>query len=139
MSRIKLYTLATTLIMMLTIIGCGDDEGELMATISVNETGDTFGGDVTGDGGSTSESFTWTNNLTTADYNMDITSAAGGSMNISITDAQGASVLNQTLTAGQGDDSRSGVTSSGASGDWTVVITLTEFDGDGSFSLSPGD
>lgn len=106
------------------------------ATINVN--GTTGDGDVTGKGGSTSETFDWTNNQSTAEYNMDITSAAGGSMQLMVEDAGGQTVINQTLTAGQGDDSKSGCSSSGTAGTWKVTITLTDFDGDGSYSLSEG-
>jgi hypothetical protein len=115
------------------------EEDELTASVSVNETGDTMGGDVTGDGGSTTKSYTWNNSLATADYNMDITSAAGGSFNLTIKDSDGKTVLNETLTAGVGEDSKSGVTSAGAAGEWTVTVTLTNFIGDGSFSLTPGN
>ena len=79
---------------------------EPTASVSINETGSDLGGDVTGDGGSTTKSYTWNNHLS---------------------------------TAGVGDDSKSGVTSSGVSGDWTITVTLTNFNGDGSFSLNPGD
>lgn len=121
---------------LLIVTACKED---LMASVSFNEVGDTLGGDVIGDGGSTTRTYTWNNSLPTADYNMDITASSGGSFNLNITDPTGKVVLNQTLVVGQGDDSKSGVTSSGATGEWTVTITLTNFDGDGSFSLSPGN
>jgi uncharacterized lipoprotein YehR (DUF1307 family) len=141
MNMIKLKTLGSLLVILslsLAIISCGDDD-EPTASVSINETASDLGGDVTGDGGSTEQSYTWTNSLSTVDWNMDITSVSGGSFNLSIKDADGANVLNQTLTAGQGDDSRSGVSSSGTSGVWTISVTLTNFNGDGSFSISPGD
>lgn len=122
----------------LAFTACNDDD-ELTANITINETGSDLGGDVTGDGGSTSSTYTWTNNLQTVDYNMDITSAQGGSFQLSILDADGQSVLNETLVAGQGDDSRSGVSNVGIAGEWTVTVTATNFVGDGSFSISPGD
>lgn len=115
------------------------EKDEPSASVSINETGSDFGGDVTGDGGSTSKTYLWSNPLTTADWNMDITSANGGSFNLMIEDSEGKTVLNQTLTAGQGDDSRSGVTSSGTSGEWTITVTLKNLNGDGSFSISPGN
>jgi hypothetical protein len=112
---------------------------EPFATITIDETGSDLGGDVTGDGGSTSQTYTWNNSLTTADWNMDITASAGGSFRLLIKDADGATVLDNTLTKGVGDDSASGVTSAGTAGDWQVTVTLTDFNGDGSFSLSPGN
>jgi hypothetical protein len=112
---------------------------EPFATITIDETGSDLGGDVTGDGGSTSQTYTWNNSLTTADWNMDITASAGGSFRLLIKDADGATVLDNTLTKGVGDDSASSVTSAGTAGDWQVTVTLTDFNGDGSFSLSPGN
>lgn len=96
-------------------------------------------GDVTGNGGSTSQTYTWENSLSTAEYNMDITSTKGGSLQLLMKDADGEIVLDNTLIAGQGDDSRSGVTASGTPGKWTLTATLSNFDGDGSFSISQGD
>lgn len=132
------------LFLLLSFVGLGSImftscKEELFATISINETGSDFGGDVTGDGGSTSQTYTWNNSLTTADWNMDITASAGGSFRLLIKDADGATVLDNTLTKGVGDDSASGVTSSGTAGDWQVTVTLTDFNGDGSFSISPGN
>ncbi|REE05628.1 hypothetical protein [Marinoscillum furvescens] len=120
------------------VMSC-EDEPELTASVSINETGSDLGGDVTGNGGSATESYTWTNNLTTVDYNMDITAAQEGSFQLQITDADGKVVLNQTLTSGVGDDSKSGVSQSGTAGEWTVEVILKDFKGDGSFSISPGD
>ena len=96
-------------------------------------------GDVTGNGGTTSKSYNWQNSLATADYNMDITAVKGGSFQLLIKDANGKIVLDKTLVAGQGEDTRSGVALSGTPGSWTVSVTLTDFNGDGSFSLSKGD
>lgn len=135
--EIRTLALAAIVTIGLSFTGCSKDEP--FASVSINETGSDVGGDVTGDGGSTSQSYTWNNPLSTADYNMDITSAAGGNMNLMIADADGTMVLDQTLTVGVGDDSKSGVTSAGAAGPWTITVTLTNFNGDGSFSLSPGN
>ena len=140
MKNLKTYTsLLVILAAFLFVAGCGEDDEAPSASVSINETGSDFGGDVTGDGGSTEQSYTWTNNLSRVDWNMDITAAAGGSFNLSIDDADGNNVLSQTLTVGQGDDSRSGVSSAGTAGEWTITVTLTNFSGDGSFSISPGD
>ncbi len=112
---------------------------ELFATITITATGSDLDGDVTGDGGSTSQTYTWNNPQTTANWNKDITSSAGGSFRLVIKDADGAIVLDNTLTKGVGDDSASGVTNAGTVGDWQVTVTLTDFNGDGSFSISPGN
>ncbi|MDN5202770.1 hypothetical protein QQ008_15380 [Fulvivirgaceae bacterium BMA10] len=134
----SIYSLLILGILTMAFAACSDEE-EATASVSINSVGSDFGGDVVGNGGSTTQSFTWNNPLATADYNMDITAVAGGNFQLTITDSDGATVLNQSLTKGQGDDSRSGVTEIGSSGNWTITITLTNFAGDGSFSLSPGN
>lgn len=96
-------------------------------------------GDVTGNGGNVTKAYTWKNSSTTAGYDMDFTSVKGGTYNLTVADADGSIVINQTLVSGQGDDTRGGVSAIGAPGDWSVTVTLTNFSGDGSFSLSQGD
>jgi hypothetical protein len=116
--------------------------------VSVNGTvlfddGDDFNGDVdgdfTGNGGSATKTFLWMNNLTTADYNADITASAEGTFNMLVLDADGNTVLNRSLDGASEPDSFSGVTDAGTSGIWSVTISLDSFNGDGSFSLSEGD
>lgn len=130
------------------MIGCSDDDPTPTATVTVNGTvlfddGDDFNGDVdgdfTGDGGSATRTFLWQNNLTTADYNADITSTSEGVFKMVVKDADGSIVLDRSLSGAVEPDSFSGVTSRGTSGIWSVTITLTTFNGDGSFSLSEGD
>lgn len=137
-----------SLVSALFITGCSKDEDEPMAQVSVNgtvlfEDGDDFNGDVNGDfmgnGGNTTRTFVWMNSMTTADYNADITAAQVGTFIIVVTDAEGNVVLERTLTGDSEPDSISGVTSAGISGVWSVSITLQEFSGDGSFSLSQGN
>ena len=118
---------------------CSDDDGPNV-TITVNEgpNGD-IGGDFTGSGGSGSRTVEWTNNLATADYNADITATASGTFQMVVADAEGTVVLDRSLTGGSEPDTIDGVTAAGEPGTWTVTITLTAFDGDGSYSLSAGD
>ena len=120
----------------LLISSCKDDDP--VASVTFTASTSNADGDVTGDGGSTSNSTTWANNLTTASYDMDITASAGGSMNLTIVDADGTIVANETLVVGVGDDTKGGVTTVGTAGDWTITVTLTNFNGDGSFSVSKG-
>ena len=149
----KITKLAFTffsVIALMAFVGCSDDDDgdDTMVEISVNGTvlfddGDDFNGDVdgdfTGNGGSATRTFVWQNNLTTADYNADITATAGGMFNMVVQDADGTTVLDRSLEGAVEPDSFSGVTSAGISGLWTVTITLTDFNGDGSFSLSEGN
>lgn len=130
-------------------IGCSsNDDSDQAIEVHVNgsilfDNGDDFNGDVdgdfTGNGGSGQRTFLWQNSLSTADYNADITSSSNGFFEILVKDADGKVVLNKSLQGGTEPDSFSGVTSSGTSGIWSVTITLSSFNGDGSFSLSEGD
>lgn len=110
----------------------------LYPVINVNNTGTGKSGDFTGGGGSASRSFTFSNASTTAEYNMDITSTAGGSAQMIIKDANGVEVVNFSLIKGQTPDSKSGVTATGTPGTWTVIVTVSNFNGDGSYSISQG-
>ena len=130
------------------IISCSKDDPVPTATVTINgkvlfDNGDDFNGDVdasfTGDGGSTTKTFSWRNNLTTADYNADITATTEGIFRMVVKDADSNTVLDKSLNGAVEPDSFSGVTSSGTSGIWTVTVTLTTFQGDGSFSLSEGN
>tara|TARA_B100000949_G_C14277437_1_gene450169 strand:+ start:1050 stop:1496 length:447 start_codon:yes stop_codon:yes gene_type:complete len=131
-----------------TFVACSNDDDDAMVQVRVNGTvlfddGDDFNGDVdgdfTGNGGSATRTFVWLNNLTTADYNADITATSEGSFQIIVRDSEANIVLDRTIQGGTEPDSIDGVTSSGASGLWTVTIEVTNFNGDGSFSLSEGD
>ena len=138
-----------TIVATTVFVGCSDDDdSDTMAQVSVNGTvlfddGDDFNGDVdgdfTGNGGSATRTFLWMNNLTTADYNSDITASAEGTFNMLVLDADGNTVLNRSLDGASEPDSFSGVTDAGTSGIWSVTISLDSFNGDGSFSLSEGD
>lgn len=149
MSKFSFKTiLILTLVSGLFFSCSNDDESDLIAQVTVNgkvlfDQGDDFNGDVdadfTGNGGSVTRSFEWNNNLRRADYNADITATAEGSFTMVVTDADGTIVLERSLAGNTEPDSFSGVTSAGVSGIWTVTITLTSFNGDGSFSLSEGD
>ena len=142
-------------VMVLTVIACSKDD-DAFASVAVHGTtlrtspsdftvGDRsdFNGDInasfTGNGGSTTRIFSWNNNLSTADYNADITATTEGTFNMVVTDADANIVLNRSLNGAVEPDSFSGVTDAGTSGIWTVTITVESFSGDGSFSLSEGN
>ncbi|WP_232520909.1 hypothetical protein [Flagellimonas nanhaiensis] len=135
-----------TMVAATTFVSCSDDD-DTTVRVRVNgvafDNGDDFNGDVDGDftgtGGSATRTFMWQNNLSRADYNADITSTAAGTFNIVVRDIDGNVVLDRSLEGATEPDSFSGVTDSGASGIWSVTITLTNFNGDGSFSLSEGN
>ena len=139
-SNIKLLTILTAMTLFIgTFTSCSEDDGQTV-NITVNEgpSGD-IGGDFTGNGGNGSRTINWTNNLATADYNADITATALGTFQIVVADVNGTVVLDRSLNGGTEPDSIDGVTNTGEPGKWTVTITLTSFNGDGSYSLSAGD
>lgn len=129
------------------LLGCSkDDDNNMIVRVNgqaVIELGDDYIGDIDGDfigdGGSISRTFSWSNALSRADYNADITATAAGSFQMIVRDADEMIVLDRSLDGAVEPDSFSGVTSAGSSGIWTVTIILTDFNGDGSFSLSEGD
>ena len=137
----KLLKLSLLTFILTVFIACSSDDDPAI-TASVNNTSSStgnFNGDVTGNGGSASETFTWNNAQATADYNMDITSAATGSFRFMLKDANGAIVLDKTLQGSVAPDTFSGTTTAGTPGDWTATLTLTNFIGDGSYSASAGN
>jgi hypothetical protein len=139
-SNFKLLTIFTAMVLFIgTFSSCSDDDGPT-ANITVNEgpTGD-IGGDYTGNGGNASRTINWTNNLATADYNADITATSTGTFNIVVADSEGNVVLDRTLNGGTEPDTIDGVTQAGEPGNWTVTVTITSFNGDGSYSLSAGN
>lgn len=56
-----------------------------------------------------------------------------------VKDSEGITVLDRSLNGNVEPDTFSGVTSSGETGMWTVTITVSNFNGDGSFTLSEGN
>jgi hypothetical protein len=136
----KLLKILTAITLFIgTFSSCSDDD-DPTANITVNEgpSGD-IGGDFTGNGGNTSRTINWTNNLATADYNADITATATGIFNIVVADSKGTVVLDRSLNGGTEPDAIDGVTQAGEPGNWTVTIIITSFNGDGSYSLSAGN
>lgn len=147
MKKVGFLKIAMLLMTIISIVSCNKDD-DAFANVTVNGTllvGDRsdFNGDIdasfTGNGGSASRSFSWNNNLNTADYNADITANTQGIFRIIVEDSEGATVLDRTIDGATEPDTIGGVTSSGTSGIWTVNIQVTNFKGDGSFSLSEGN
>ena len=153
--RNQIFRLAMFLQALVLFVACSNDDdsfarltvnGSLWTTASSDFTvGDRsdFDGDVdasfTGNGGTATRMFSWNNNLNTADYNADITATSAGSFRMIVEDSQGEVVLDRVIQGGSEPDSIDGVTSSGSAGIWVVSIIVTDFNGDGSFSLSEGN
>lgn len=109
-----------------------DDESCTYPTINMNAGGTS--GDVTGGGGTATSSTTFTQNSATLGWDM-AQDASSGSFNLTVTDASGNVVINNTLTAGSGAQDASGTSSSGTTGTWTATVTLTDFTGTGDYSF----
>ena len=156
--KFSLATISKCILMvpaLVLFIACSNDD-DAFARVTVNGTvvntsdsdfvvGDRsdFNGDIdasfTGNGGSATRMFSWNNNLSTADFNADITATTAGSFQMIVTDSEGNVLLDRTIQGGAEPDSIDGVTSSGTPGIWVVTIIVTDFTGDGSFSLSEGN
>ena len=117
------------------LTSCKKDEPlPLTAVINVSSTTGNKSGDIKGDGGSATKTFTFTNPNTTAGWDMSI-SAKSGSFKLVLKDASGSIVLDKTLTAGSGLQSADGTTPAGTSGIWSATVTLTNFNGTGDYSF----
>lgn len=113
-------------------------ENTYTGTVNIGSTGAEPGGDMLGNGDSGTYSFAWDNSTKKASLDFDITSPSG-SVQFIINDAKGKEMLNKTLSGGSGTDSYSGISEAGKSGRWLVTMILTNFNGDGSYSVAPVD
>ncbi|XOV67549.1 MAG: hypothetical protein ACFHU9_18195 [Fluviicola sp.] len=141
----KLFTFSLALIGAMALTSCGKykkyNNNEVIdntytGSVQIGSTGADPGGDFTGNGDSGEYSFAWVNSSKKANANFDITTPTG-SVQMVIYDAKGNIVLDETRSAG-GNDTFSGVTQEGKKGTWKVSLIFTNFNGDGSFSISPG-
>jgi hypothetical protein len=142
------YSLLMLSVVFLTMTSCKKEyaqynDGEVVednytGTVDVTSTGTNPAGDFEGDGNSGTYSFAWENSKKRAHLNFDITSPSG-SVQMILNDARGNEVLNQTITGGNSVDTYSGLSEEGTAGMWLVTVVLTDFDGDGSYSLEPRD
>ena len=65
--------------------------------------------------------------------------ASAGTLQLIMEDAEGVVVVDESLTAGVGDDSKCGVSDAGEPGEWTVTIVAMEFDGKATVSFNSVD
>ncbi len=115
------------------LISCEKDE--FTATINVMEPNNKSG-DVWGDGGSATKTWTFNNSNTRAGWDMTINDATSGSFQLILKDASGTVVLDKILEAGSGPKSADGTTPEGGeAGIWTCTIKLTNFNGTGDYSF----
>ena len=130
--KMKVLGLITLVGIMSTVFtSCGKDEPFALINVLAPQNNS---GDVSGDGGSATKTWTFTNSNSTAGWDMAI-DATSGSFQLVLKDADGTTVLDKTLTAGSGAQDASGTSSSGTAGTWTVTVTLTNFNGSGDYSF----
>lgn len=70
---------------------------------------------------------------------MDITAAQGGSVTVEIKDSNGVIRGTFSLSTISPDDTLDGLTESGAAGTWSIMVTVTDFFGDGSLHVGSED
>lgn len=128
------------------VTSCGKynkyDDGEVIentysGNVSVTSSGSDPAADFEGSGNSGTYSFAWKNSAKSASLNFDITSPTGY-VQIILNDKKGKEMLNQILYGGSSVDTYAGVSESGKKGTWKVTVILSNFSGDGSYSLHPG-
>ena len=133
----------------LSILSCNSDnnsdcnnlnviENTFTGDIDITSGGQDPGADFVGNGDSGNYFFEWCNPQKRASLDFDITTSAGGSVRIVLKDHDGEIVLDKTRPNG-GNDTYSGVSDNGLSGTWQVEVYLTNVNGDGSWSMHPGD
>lgn len=132
-------TILTVMILAITLVSCTDDLNYSASVNNRSYSNGNFNGDVTGNGGNATYSFTFYNNEHTMDYNMDITADRYSAFRFILTDGHGYIVLDRTLFGRDYIDTFSGVTYHGVTGVWEATIIITDFNGDGSYSASIGD
>ncbi len=113
-------------------------ENTYTGDIDVNSFGLDPSADFEGNNDSGIYSFEWCNPQSRASLDFEITPTAGGSVRMILRDHAGEVVLDKTRPDG-GNDSFSGVSDNGINGTWTVEVILSNVNGDGSWSMSPGE
>lgn len=115
-----------------------DDPAPTPIEINIAQNGGDAGATFIGQSGSGSKTVTWNNSLSNMNWDMNISNATSGTFRLQVWDSQNTLVLDKTLTAGSGINSLSGTTTTGtASGAWKITVTVNNFKGTGSFSITP--
>lgn len=128
-----LVSIALLALTTVTVTSCKKDEPTPTATITVLSTTNKSG-DIKGDGGSATKTWTFNNPNTKAGWDMSIDSRSG-SFQLILKDASGKVALDRTLTGGTGAQDAAGTTPDGVAGTWTATIVLTNFTGSGDYSF----
>lgn len=106
------------------LVGCGDDHSLAPFEPEISNVADNFSVQATGVRNvTTTASYTWPNSGSAASVNHSTTTTAG-TASLVIRDASGATVYDKALSPSLNES-----TASGASGNWTVQLTLTDYSG----------
>lgn len=96
-------------------------------------------GDFVGDSNSGTFSFAWSNTKEKAKVKLDINGGSTGSISMTLNDAKGKEVFNESLTGASSDVSFEKITDAGKIGTWKVTLEFTNFKGDGSYEIDPAN
>ena len=119
-----------TVLGLMMLAGCSGD-----AVFGITSLSDNFDATVSGDGDSGSTTSDWVNAGSQADVSFSLGVGTTGTVELTIRDAGGDVVYQQTISS-DGQDSRSGLTSVGTPGTWEVKIEVSDLNGTASISLS---
>lgn len=132
MKNKKFQAVSLFVLLGLTLVFSSCEKEELTATVNMYQ--DNASGDVMGNGGTATRTWTFTNTSVSAGWDMSI-DATSGSFQLILMDASGTVLLDRTLSAGSGPQSADGTTPAGAAGQWTATLILTNFNGSGDYSF----
>jgi len=117
---------------LLPLAGCAGSE----AIFGISQATGNFNATITGRGDSGDRSTVWVNSGTAANVSFSLAVGSSGQVTLTLRDADGAQVYRETVTT-DGERSRSGLTSTGTSGDWEVRIEVLDLDGTANVSVAP--
>ena len=125
-------------VIILLFSGCNKKDPSPAPLITIVQDANGVSSTFTGNGNVYTQQGVFMNSLTQASWAMSISGGIRGSFRLQVKDGVGKIVIDETLVVGQGITTLSGTTTTGTTqGNWAIIITLTNFDGVGSFSLSP--
>ena len=119
-----------TVLSIVMLAGCNGD-----AVFGITSLSDDFDATVSDDGDSGSTTSDWVNAGSQADVSFSLGVGTTGQVKLTIRDAGGDVVYQQTISS-DGQDSRSGVTLAGTPGTWEVKLEVSNLNGTASISLS---
>jgi hypothetical protein len=139
MKKNVLFNVLVVLLSVLVLQSCSSIvplENSFNGSINMEPNKRSPSGEFRGNNSSGIYSFEWNNTRNHANADIDIT-VTKGTVQLIINDPKGVEVFNTELTTGS-IDSFSGITNSGAPGEWLIKLVFNEFNGEGSFSVERG-